>query len=126
MLGDSDVAAAIAVKDMAVASKFYEETLGLHKGEESPGGTVFKSGSTTVFVYPSSYAGTNKATYAGWTVTDVEATIEDLKAKGVQFEHYDDMPGVERQGEIHVMGELKAAWFKDPDGNILSITNQMG
>jgi predicted lactoylglutathione lyase len=51
--------------------------------------------------------------------------VEQLKAKGVTFEHY-DMPGVELQGDVHVMGDMHAAWFKDPDGNILNIVNQVG
>jgi catechol 2,3-dioxygenase-like lactoylglutathione lyase family enzyme len=125
MLGDKEVCAVIAVKDMDAAAKFYGETLGLEKGMESPGGTFYKSGSFGIFVYPSEFAGTNKATYAAWNVDDVEATVEALKAKDVKFEQY-DMPGVERQGDIHIMGELKAAWFTDPDGNILNIVNQVG
>ena len=125
MLGDAEVSPAIAVKDMAVASQFYGETLGLEIKMESPGGTFFKSGSTGIFVYPSSYAGTNQATYAGWVVDDVEALAKELKGKGVQLEHY-DMEGVTREGDIHIIDDVKAIWFKDPDGNILSVTNQMG
>lgn len=125
MLGDNNVMATLAVKDMDIATKFYEGTLGLEKGMESPAGTYFKSGSAGVFVYPSEYAGSNQATYAAWNVEDVEGTVEDLKSKGVKFEQY-DMPDVERDGDIHTMGELKAAWFTDPDGNILNIVNQIG
>ena len=126
MLGDKEVCATIAVSDMGAAAKFYGETLGLKKGMESPGGTFYKSGNSGVFVYPSGTAGTNKATYAAWMVDDVEGAIEALKAKGVSFEQYDDLPGVKREGDLHIMGELKAAWFTDPDGNILNIVNQMG
>lgn len=126
MLGKNDVCACLAVKDMDAAIKFYAETLGLEKGMESPGGTFFKSGSGGVFVYPSQFAGTNKATTAAWGVEDVESAVEELKAKGVSFEQYDDIPGAKREGDIHTMGELKAAWFRDPDGNILNIVNQMG
>jgi predicted enzyme related to lactoylglutathione lyase len=125
MLGDSDVWAAIAVKDMPTAEKFYSETLGLEKGMSDPGGTIFKSGNSGIFVYPSEFAGTNKATYAGWAVDDVDGKVEELKAKGVQFEQY-DMPGMTREGDIHIMGDMRAAWFKDPDGNILNLVNQMG
>lgn len=126
MLGSNNVCACLAVKDMAEAIKFYEETLGLEKGMESPGGTFFKSGDSGVFVYPSSFAGSNKATAAAWQVDDVEGAITELKAKGVTFEHYDSIPGATLEGDLHVMGELKAAWFKDPDGNILNIVNQVG
>ena len=126
MLGDKDVTAAIAVKDMAAAAKFYGETLGLEKSMETPGGTFYKSGNSGIFVYTSSFAGTNKATYAAWRVNDVEATAAALKDKGVNFEHYPDMPDVKLQGDVHIMGDLKAAWFKDPDGNILNIVNEVG
>lgn len=126
MLGSNDVCACLAVKDMDAAKKFYGETLGLEKGMESPGGTFFKSGSGGVFVYPSQFAGTNQATAAAWQTDDVEGAIAELKEKGVTFEQYDGMPGVKREGDLHVMGDLKAAWFKDPDGNILNIVNQVG
>ncbi|HEY5153054.1 MAG TPA: VOC family protein [Candidatus Saccharimonadales bacterium] len=118
--------ATIAVSDFAAAQKFYEEVVGLEKSMESPGGIFYKSGSGGVFVYPSSSAGTNKATYASWLVEDVEAEVEALKAKGVTFEHYEDMPNTTLEGDVHVMGSMKAAWFTDPDGNILNIVNQMG
>lgn len=126
MLGDKDVCATIAVRDLDAARKFYEETLGLEVSMESPGGVFYKSGKSGVFVYPSGTAGTNKATYASWMVDDVEGTIEALKAKDVKFERYDNLPGVKREGDLHIMGSLKSAWFTDPDGNILNIVNQMG
>jgi hypothetical protein len=47
--------------------------------------------------------------------------VEALRGKGVTFEHYDDLPGTTRDGDIHVMGDLKGAWFKDPDGNVLAL-----
>ena len=126
MLGSNNVCACLAVKDMDAAKKFYEETLGLEKGMESPGGTFYKSGNGGVFVYPSQFAGSNKATAAAWQVEDVEGAIADLKGKGVKFEQYDGIPGATREGDLHTIGELKAAWFKDPDGNILNIVNQIG
>jgi len=126
MLGDSDVCAAIAVKDMDAASKFYEETLGLSRGKEGGGGVFYKSGNSGVFVYVSpAVAGTNQATYASWAVDDVAAAVAGLKAKGVSFEHYPDMPGVTMEGDVHVMGPAKSAWFKDPDGNILNVVEGM-
>jgi hypothetical protein len=76
-----------------------------------------------VLVYHSQYAGTNKATAATWMVDDVEGHAKDLKAKGVKFEHY-DLPGMTRKGDVHVAGTMKAAWFKDPDGNILALTSE--
>ena len=72
MLGSNNVCACLAVKDMAAASKYYSETLGLKADKETPGGTFFKAGNSGVFVYPSQYAGTNQATSAAWMVSDVE------------------------------------------------------
>lgn len=121
MLESANVYATIGVKDLDAAKKFYGETLGLQILEENPGGVMYQSGSGRLLVYPSEFAGTNKATYAAWEVTDLEETVEDLKAAGIEFERYDDLPDTERQGEIHTAGKLKIAWFKDPTGNILSI-----
>jgi hypothetical protein len=85
---------------------------------------VFRSGNSTINVYRSQYAGTNKATALTWAVgDDVEGVVRALKAKGVTFEHY-DMPGMTREGEVHVGGNMKVAWFKDPDGNILNIVSR--
>lgn len=126
MLGDKDVCGCIAVKDMAEGRKFYEETLGLKVAKETPdGGVVYKSGNGAIFLYQSSFAGTNQATAAAWNVDDVAATAEALKAKGIALEHYDSIPGVKMEGDVHVLGDLKAIWFKDPSGNILNVVNQM-
>jgi catechol 2,3-dioxygenase-like lactoylglutathione lyase family enzyme len=124
MLSNKDAAANIAVKDLETAREFYENTLGLMQvGTEGQELIVFKSGNSTINVYRSQYAGTNKATALTWVVgDDVEGVVRALKAKGVTFEHY-DMPGMSREGDIHVGGNMKVAWFKDPDGNILSIVN---
>lgn len=124
MLGDKDAVANIAVKNLETAKKFYEETLGLTQiGAEGQEVIVFRSGSSTIYVYKSQYAGTNQATALTWVVgKDIEGVVRKLKAKGVTFEHY-DMPDVTREGDIHVSGNMKVAWFKDPDGNILNIIN---
>jgi catechol 2,3-dioxygenase-like lactoylglutathione lyase family enzyme len=123
MLGRKDAVANIAVKDLETARKFYEGTLGLKKvdddGEEM---IVFKSGKTMLNVYRSKYAGTNQATAVTWAVGDVDRAVRDLKAKGVSFEHY-EMPDVKLEGDIHVAGDFKVAWFKDPDGNILNLVS---
>ena len=124
MLGNKDAATTIAVKNLEKAKKFYEDTLGLTQvGAEGEEVIIFKSGNSIVNVYQSQYAGTNKATAVTWIVgQDLEGVVQQLKAKGVAFEHY-DMPGVTREGDVHVGGNMKVAWFKDPDGNILNIVN---
>lgn len=124
MVGNRDVAANIAVKDLDVARKFYAETLGLQEVDaEGQELVVYKSGNSTLLVYRSRYAGTNRATAVTWRVgDDVERIASELKAKGVAFEHY-DLPETKRQGDVHVSGDRKIAWFKDPDGNILCIVS---
>jgi catechol-2,3-dioxygenase len=123
MLGDKDAIATIAVKDVKVAGKFYEGTLGLKPLPAMPGVLSYRSGNSTVLVYESQYARTNKATAATWAVgEDVEGVVQTLKDRGVAFERY-DFPGTTRKGDVHVSGNIKAAWFKDPDGNVLSIVN---
>ena len=125
MLGDKDAAANIAVTNLERARKFYGDTLGLtHIGSEGQEVIIFKSGNTLINVYQSQYAGTNKATAVTWVVgQDVESFVQQLKARGIAFEHY-DMPGVTRNGDVHVADDMKVAWFKDPDGNILNIANR--
>ena len=122
MLGDSKAIATIAVKNLDVAKKFYRDKLGLELVSEQMETTSYKTGNTTMLVYKSDFAGTNKATSATWTVDDVEDLVKKLKAKGVVFEHY-DLPGLTRNGDIHSAGKYKLAWFKDPDGNIHHIIN---
>ena len=123
MLGDYDTYTDIAVKDLTIAKNFYGGMLGLKAGSEDEWELEFQSGSTRVHVYKSDFAGTNHATYMTWNVgDDLTAKVEELKGKGISFEHY-DMPGATLEGDIHVMGDMKAAWFKDPDGNILCVSN---
>jgi catechol-2,3-dioxygenase len=119
-----DAAATIAVRDTKSARKFYQDTVGLKMLDDSmPEALVFKSGSSKVLIYQSQYAGTNKATAATWGVgDDIEQIVQSLRAKGVSFEHY-DMPGLTLKGDVHVGGNMKAAWFKDPDGNILALVS---
>lgn len=119
MLNDQDAIATVAVKDLPKARRFYEETLGLKTEQESPNAVVYKTGRATLVVYPSSFAGTNQATSVTWGVgDDFDAILHDLQAKGVPFEHYDNLPGLTRDGDVHHAEGLKLAWFKDPDGNL--------
>jgi catechol 2,3-dioxygenase-like lactoylglutathione lyase family enzyme len=123
MLGDTDVMIMVAVKDLGEATAFYEKTLDLTRVGENPGGVEYRSGASRLFVYESEFAGTNKATSAVWQVDDLEATVRALKAKGVAFEHYDDLPDTTRDRDIHAAGAFRIAWFKDPTGNIFEVNN---
>ncbi|TIQ85574.1 MAG: VOC family protein [Mesorhizobium sp.] len=124
MLANSNATANLAVRDLARAKAFYERTLGL-KEVHNEGGEliVYKCGATSINVYRSEFAGTNKATAVTWMVGDeIDNTVKALKSKGVVFEHY-DMPGLTLEGDIHVGHGMKVAWFKDPDGNILNLVD---
>jgi catechol 2,3-dioxygenase-like lactoylglutathione lyase family enzyme len=124
MLQGKNAVATIPVRDVKVAKKFYEGILGLKPvSDEMPDAPVYQSGSSRILVYQSQYAGTNQATAATWGVDDdIEKIVPALKAKGVAFEHY-DLPGMTHQGDVHVAAGLKAAWFRDPDGNILALVS---
>ena len=120
MLGKADATPMIAVKDLDRARKFYEDTLGLKTKDEWGEGVTLKSGDTRINLYRSEFAGTNKATSLTFQVDDAEKEVEDLKDKGIFFERY-DLPGLEQRGDLYVAEGFKTAWFKDPDGNILSL-----
>ena len=127
MLADKNVAATVAVKDIEVARRFYGETLGLTEVENEEAMNniaLYRSGSSMLLLYVSEHAGTNAATSATWSaVEDIDSVVEALKAKGVRFEHY-DFPDTKREGDVHVFGDIRNAWFRDPDGNILSLVNR--
>jgi catechol 2,3-dioxygenase-like lactoylglutathione lyase family enzyme len=118
-LGNKDAVVTLAVRDIDAAKKFYEGTLGLQPSKEQEEGTAsYQTAKAKIFVYPSQYAGTNEATAVTWIVDDVEGIVNELKSKGVTFEHYENLPDTKLVGDIHVAGDKKLAWFKDPDGNI--------
>ena len=121
MLKDRNSSAIVAVSDLARARRFYEDTLGLKAKDEWGEGFTLESGDTLVNVYKSEFAGTNKATALNFDVDNIEEEVGALKEKGVFFEQY-NMPGLEQRGDLYVgEGGFKTAWFKDPDGNILSL-----
>lgn len=124
MFNNKDAIAMIAVKDMQVAAKFYETVLGLQKESTLDKEVItYRSGNTRINVYQSQYAGTNKATTLIWDVgDDIDAIARTLKDKGIVFEHY-DLPGLTLENDLYVGDGMKVAWFKDPDGNILSIVS---
>ena len=124
MLGGHDVAATLAVNDIDSARSFYEGKLGLAPVMEFPDGVIYGAGNSRLMVYRSEFAGTNKATAATWAVGDqLDAIVQDLRAKGVAFEHY-DLPNATRNGDIHEAEGMRGVWLKDPAGNIIGLVNQ--
>jgi predicted enzyme related to lactoylglutathione lyase len=124
MLNHSAVEANIPAADLDRAREYYSDKLGLTPVAEygaealryqTAGGTFFN-------VYKTQYAGQAAHTIAQWHVDDVDQEVHDLLAKGVVFEIYDDMPGVEWNGQVATIpGMGKAAWFKDSEGNIMCV-----
>jgi catechol 2,3-dioxygenase-like lactoylglutathione lyase family enzyme len=121
MLKDAPIVPYIPAKDVARARTFYEDKVGLVPREEVNGGVVYQCGKGSwIFLYPTPNAGTSRASQAFWQVDDVEAEVAQLKAKGVVFEEY-NAPGLKTVDGIMTNGTNKAAWFKDPEGNIMAI-----
>lgn len=121
MLQKSPMYSYIPVTDLTRARKFYEQKLGFKPKEDVAGGVVYEFGERTAcFMYPTPNAGTSKASQAYWQVDDIEREVAELKARGVQFEEY-DAPGMKTQDGISTAGGVKSAWFKDSEGNILAV-----
>ena len=119
MLSDFVVNATLAAADLTRARRFYEETLGFVP-EQPTGGVMYRSKDSAFFVYPSEFAGTNKATAVGFQVPDLAATVAELKARGVKFDEY-DMPDFKTVGGIATTPGGLAAWFKDTEGNTIGL-----
>ena len=124
MLGKADAMPMIAVKDLDRAREFYEDKLGLKTKDEWGEGITLESGDTQINLYRSEFAGTNKSTALTFDVDDIDKEVGELRDKGIFFEQY-DLPGLQRQGDLYVgEGGFKTTWFKDPDGNILSLIEE--
>ncbi len=124
MLEHSNAIATIAVRDMAVSRKFYEEKLGFKPLEVKNEDVVkYISGDTFFYLYRSEHAGKHQATAAAWYIeADLETIVKELDSRGVSFETYNGLRGIEPQpGLVHIYADVKAAWVKDPDGNILAL-----
>jgi catechol 2,3-dioxygenase-like lactoylglutathione lyase family enzyme len=110
--------------DRAVA--FYRDTLGLTPTEDEAGGVRFEAGGSWFLVYPSQYAGTNKATAAGWEVDDLDGAVAELKGKGVTFQEF-EMEGMKMENSILTAPDgMRAAWFEDTEGNIIGLSQLAG
>ena len=115
----------LAVRDIGTAKSFYADVLGMKPdGPEEEGMAGFRSGSIPIWLYESEFAGTNQANALAWSVGDrFDEIMEDLRGRGVVFEHY-DLPGLTLEGDVHVAEGFKGVWFKDPDGNILHVNGR--
>jgi catechol 2,3-dioxygenase-like lactoylglutathione lyase family enzyme len=129
MLKDGRVATRLPAQDLERARRFYSEKLGLEPAEERPGGLLYRFGSCEFALFESAGASPGSFTQMGWEVDDIEATVAELKARGVVFEEV-DLPGLQTvDGIAEVEGNYpskggkgeRAAWFRDSEGNMLGI-----
>jgi catechol 2,3-dioxygenase-like lactoylglutathione lyase family enzyme len=111
----------LPASDLERAKAWYRDKLEFVPKEEDAGGVYYESGGRSFALFQTPYAGTAQNTAMEWSVDDVEKVVAHLKDRGVTFDTY-DIPGVEWNGEIAIMGPFKGAWFKDSEGNILSLT----
>jgi predicted enzyme related to lactoylglutathione lyase len=118
------VLANIAVTDVTGAKGFYEGKLGLNPtSNDTDGGTTYAcADGTALHVYHSpAGAGVSTATQVGWITDDIDASVDELAANGVEVEQYDTEQLKTDSKGIAAMGDGRAAWFKDPDGNVLGL-----
>ncbi len=125
-LNDLKIVAVIAVSDFSKAKEFYEGKLGLTGGEDMGDGAILYRGSegTSVHVYSTPHASASEASRIGWEVDDLDATVDELTSNGVSFEQYEEMKtnekGIADLGALN----LKSAWCKDPDGNVIGFLQE--
>jgi catechol 2,3-dioxygenase-like lactoylglutathione lyase family enzyme len=122
ILEGAEFQATIPAVDIDRARQFYEGTLGLAPERVMDAGIIYRfGGGTAFFLYPGSTAGAGH-TVGSWFVDDLPAAVAELRALGVEFEEY-DMPGLKTEGAIADLGDELASWFKDSEGNILSVSH---
>lgn len=123
MLRNHASSAIVACRDMEAAKAFYAGTLGLPLAADHGEVFTLQTGGSQLHVYRSDFAGTNQANAVAWDAGgEVEAIAADLRGKGVHLEEYPE--GFDRVTDgVHVAGDFKAIWFKDPDGNILHVNS---
>lgn len=129
MLRDSNVSARIPAQDLARAKRFYSEKLGLEPIEERPGGARYECGGHSFSLFESTGKPSGQHTQLSWLVDDLDTIVRELRRRGVVFEEY-DLPGFKTiDGIAEVAGNYpskggvgeRGAWFKDSEGNLLSI-----
>jgi catechol 2,3-dioxygenase-like lactoylglutathione lyase family enzyme len=121
MLSNSAVTTMLPVRNMERARTFYEGCLGLQPGGLRPDGKfVYHVGGTTLALFPKPEGTKADHTAISFRVTDIAASVDELKRAGVSFEDY-DFPELKTVNHVCVLGAEKAAWFKDTEGNYLCI-----
>jgi len=125
-LSQTQVTCMLPVKDLARARRFYEQQLGLEAGAAKPDGKfVYHCGGTEIALFPKAEGTSAKHTALSFKVADIARAIAELKGRGVRFADY-DFPDFKTVEHVCVLGSEKAAWFEDPEGNILCLHEDIG
>jgi catechol 2,3-dioxygenase-like lactoylglutathione lyase family enzyme len=120
VLEDGEFVTMVPVADLDRTKAWYREKLGFEPEREGERVAHYRVGSARFDLYTTRFAGTAQHTLAGWMVDDIDRVVEELRGRGVEFETY-DLPGLKTVDGIADLGYERAAWFKDPEGNILSL-----
>jgi catechol 2,3-dioxygenase-like lactoylglutathione lyase family enzyme len=117
----TDAYGKLPAQNVARAKAFYVDKLGLKPYKEHADHLYFEVGSTTFIIFPSAGAPSGTHDQLGFIVDDVESTVARLRSKGVTFEIFPGPPGATMKDGIMDRGTMKAAWFKDTEGNLISV-----
>lgn len=127
MLSDHLAMPCLAVRDLDRARQFYEGTLGFRPADvpgadEAVMGVVYATKDGGMLVYPSQYAGSNRATAVSFSIADeaFDAEVAALRAAGIEFQTFELPAGTWEDGVL-VDGLMRSAWFADPDGNVVNV-----
>lgn len=121
MIKDERSHTTLPASDLGRAKRFYKEKLGMTPATESPGALFYVTGGGTRFtLYPTPNQTRGGHTQMGFSVKDIEKSVAELRAAGVVFEEY-DFPGLKTEGSIAQTGDVRAAWFKDSEGNLIGL-----
>jgi catechol 2,3-dioxygenase-like lactoylglutathione lyase family enzyme len=118
--------AKLPAQDVERARAFYRDVLGFEPVRENHGHLFYDCGGASFLVFPSSGSPSGTHDQLGFVVEDVEAAVAELRAHGVAFETYEPRPGASFRDGIMDMGSVKAAWFKDSEGNLISVAQFVG
>ncbi|MGO9642618.1 MAG: VOC family protein [Candidatus Acidiferrales bacterium] len=124
MLGSQKIVAFVPTRDAKKAKEFYEGVLGLRVLSEDQFAIVFDANGTMLRVVKAPKFKPHPFTILGWEVPAIEGAVSQLGKKGVRFESY-GLPGQDERGIWTAPGGARVAWFKDPDGNVLSVSQHV-
>ncbi|WP_174775413.1 VOC family protein [Cryobacterium frigoriphilum] len=125
MTSQVEIYSVLPAKDLQRARQFYSDAFGMEPDQDMPEGLIYRTaGGAMILIYETPFAGTNQATAIGLVTDTFDTDMADLRAKGVKFEEY-DLPGLKTENGVVEMEGAKGAWFKDTEGNIVSLSEDL-